>query len=93
MSTTKQGVPSLLTKDRSPKTKLIGISVFGLWVSGFGLWSSVFRLQDLGFGLWTFMESKLKPYLLGTPCYVVLLEYRSGHYKKSLVESSETVVP
>ena len=26
------------------------------------------------------MESKLKPYLLGTPCYVVFLEYRSGHY-------------
>ena len=26
------------------------------------------------------MKSKLKPYLLVTPCYVVLLEYKSGHF-------------
>ena len=30
------------------------------------------------------MESKIKPYLLGTLCYVLLLEYRSGHYNFSI---------
>ena len=54
---------------------------FGLQTLNIGLWTSDFRLWTLDFGLWT-MEHQAK----GTPCFVVLLEYRSGHdslnYKK-----------
>ena len=41
---TKQGVPSLQTKDRRPKTKIHINLVFGLWCSVFGI-------RSLGFGL------------------------------------------
>ena len=47
---------------------------FGLQTLDFGLRTLDFGLRALDFGLWT-MEHQAK----GTPCFVVLLEYRSGH--------------
>ena len=48
-------------------------SVFALWASGFGLWTSGLGLWALGFGLQSLVWG------LGTPSFVVLIEYRSGH--------------
>ena len=71
------GLRALVFRLRSSGFGLLAL-VFRLRALVFMLRSSVFGLRSSGFGL---QESKIKPYLLGTPCYVVLLEYRSGHYK------------
>ena len=65
--------------------------VIGLWSAGFGLRTLVFRLRSSDFGLWPLFISKPEDQInmdlvlwslgfgLGTPCFVVLIEYRSGH--------------
>ena len=58
-----------------PWASIFGLrsSGFGLRASGFGLRYSGFGLRSLGFGLRSLVSR------LGTPCFVVLFEYRSGH--------------
>ena len=52
---------------------------FGLRTLNFGLQTLDLGLQALGFGLW----SAQLP--VGTPCFVILLEYQSGHNSRPLV--------
>ena len=61
---------------------------FGLWASGF--WDLGFGLRALGFGirvsvfgLWAPVFG-LQTWYWGTPCFVVLIEYRSGHSNYSI---------
>ena len=60
------------TKARKSKPKDQINMDFGLWPLG-GLRSLGFNLQSLGFGLRSLVSR------LGTPCFVVLFEYQSGH--------------
>ena len=67
-------------------------SGFGLRASGFGLRSSdielrasVFRLRSSGFGLRSLVSR------IGTPCFVVLIEYRSGHSNADIEVSKASV--
>ena len=65
---------------------------FGIWglgfkirTSGYELRASIFGLRFLGYRLWSsgFGFRSLVS-RLGTPCFVVLIEYRSGHSKNPL---------
>ena len=52
MSTTKKGVPSLLTKDRIPKPEAQRPKPFGLLALVFSLWDSIVELGSSVFGFW-----------------------------------------
>ena len=60
-------------------------SDYGLQTLGYRLWTMDFGLRTLDFGLWTLdiglWTSTMEHQAVGTPCFVVLLEYRSDHYK------------
>ena len=64
----------LWTSDLGYWTSDFGLctSDFGLWTSDFGLWTSDFGHWTSDYGLRT---STMEHQALGTPCYVVLLEY------------------
>ena len=70
-------------------------SDFGIRTLDFGLRTSGFGLQTLDFGLWT-MDFRLwtggmQSIVLGTPCFVVLIEYRSGYYSGSAPYDTTTI--
>ena len=65
---------------------------FSLRTSDFGFWTMDYGLRTSDYGLWT-MTTEFRLWTsdyglrtsdygaVGTPRFVVLLEYRSGHYK------------
>ena len=71
---------SLKTKARKPKPEDQSPNKYGFWSSGFSLRASVFGIRALVWGL-------------GTPCFVVLIEYRSGHSIFSFILLCVTVRP
>ena len=63
---------------------------FGLWTTDFGLWTLDYGLWTTDFGLWTTdfgLRLWITKLLVCTPCFVVLLEYRSGHYTLAVLNS------